>query len=133
RHLDLVLESVGNQDDAVVGEDRRASPLPFLDDLRVGFVDDFPYLGEGLSSPVGEPSDQLIDVFARIHCWPPETSGFSRHATEAFEELAVRCGWQQKGRLNVSLEEEAPYRHVSRGVRLAPTRVQSAPQRELVE
>src|SRR5436190_9530439 len=57
-------------DDAVVGPDRRAGlgrfdPLPFLDDVGIGFLDQLAHYAEGLAAPVPELGDPSRDQVRR--------------------------------------------------------------------
>src|SRR5437867_939969 len=42
-------------------------PLPLLDDIGVGFLDDCPHPAEGRAAPVRELLDPLVDLFGSIH------------------------------------------------------------------
>jgi hypothetical protein len=48
----LVFEGVGNTDDAVVGPDSSAPPFHFLHNVRVGFTDNPPDIGNRIAPPI---------------------------------------------------------------------------------
>src|ERR1700728_330121 len=59
--LDDCFVGFSGADDAVVRPHRRASPLPLLDDVRNGFLDEFAHPTEGVPAPVPELSDPFRD------------------------------------------------------------------------
>src|SRR6267154_5170247 len=52
-------------DDAVMRPNRRAHPLPFLDDVRVCFLDELAHSAEGFPAPVPEFGDSFRDEVRR--------------------------------------------------------------------
>src|SRR5471030_1261454 len=52
---------LASADDAVVRPDRSAHPLPFLDDVRVCFLDELAHSAEGFPAPVPEFGDSFRD------------------------------------------------------------------------
>jgi len=48
-------------EDAIVGPDRRAHPLPLLDHVRVRFVDELAHSAEGFPAPVTQLGDSIRD------------------------------------------------------------------------
>src|SRR6266850_692822 len=59
-HLDDVLVRLAGADQSVVGPHRNPSPLPLLDHLGVGLLDQCAELGEHLAPPVAQLRDPLV-------------------------------------------------------------------------
>ena len=64
--LHLVLEGFSQTDDAVVGPDRRAPPLPFLDNLMVSLPDYFANLGKRRAAPITKLGNQVVNKLACV-------------------------------------------------------------------
>jgi hypothetical protein len=60
-HLDVVLVRLARADDPVVVPCRDPSPLPILDDIRVGLMDEGSEPAEHLAPPVAEHRNPLVD------------------------------------------------------------------------
>src|SRR5205823_3773344 len=56
-----ILVGFASADDAVVRPNRSAHPLPLLDDVRVGFLDELAHSAEGFPTPVPEFGDSSRD------------------------------------------------------------------------
>src|SRR6266853_1439380 len=56
-----ILVGFAGADDAVVRPNRRAHPLPLLDDVRVRFLDELAHSAEGFPAPVPEFGDSFRD------------------------------------------------------------------------
>src|SRR5437868_730639 len=56
-----MLVRFASADDAVVRPNRSAHPLPLLDDVRVGFLDELAHSAEGFPTPVPEFGDSSRD------------------------------------------------------------------------
>src|SRR5258706_9024887 len=56
-----ILVGFASADDAVVRPNRRAHPLPLLDDVRVRFLDELAHSAEGFPAPVPELGDSFRD------------------------------------------------------------------------
>src|SRR5438093_3684678 len=56
-----ILVGFASADDAVVRPNRSAHPLPLLDDVRVGFLDELAHSAEGFPAPVPEFGDSFRD------------------------------------------------------------------------
>jgi hypothetical protein len=65
-HFHLILVSVSHADESIVRPARTAHPFPFLDNLRVRFMNDFAKFGKHLAAPVREVCDQCIDKFGWV-------------------------------------------------------------------
>src|SRR5256714_1655556 len=59
--LDDILVGFASADDALMRPDRSAHPLPFLDDVRVGFLYELAHSAEGFPTPVPELGDSFRD------------------------------------------------------------------------
>src|SRR6202158_3016303 len=59
--LHVLLVGFASADDAVVRPNRRAHPLPLLDDVRVCFLDELAHSAEGFPAPVPEFGDSFRD------------------------------------------------------------------------
>src|SRR5208283_912467 len=56
-----LLVGFASADDAVVRPNRSAHPLPLLDDVRVGFLDELAHSAEGFPAPVPQFGDSFRD------------------------------------------------------------------------
>jgi hypothetical protein len=61
RQLDRGLVGLARTDVATVGPHGRPHPLPLLDYIRIGFLDEAAHLGESLAPPIPELPDLSID------------------------------------------------------------------------
>src|SRR2546421_586603 len=97
-----ILVGFASADDAVVRPNRRAHPLPLLDDVRVCFLDELAHPVEGFPAPVREFGDSVRDELrcrlalarARLfHVLIPKVSGISIPLTPTGgREQAGGCG-----------------------------------------
>src|SRR5208282_2258673 len=60
-----LLVGFASADDAVVRPNRRAHPLPLLDDIRIRLFDELAHSTEGLAPPVPEFGDSIGDELRR--------------------------------------------------------------------
>src|SRR5262245_19004264 len=68
RHLHDVLVGLAGADQSIVGPHRDASPLPFLNYVGIGLLDQCTEPREHLAPPVAELLDPLIDHPRRGRC-----------------------------------------------------------------
>ncbi len=95
RHLHDGLVGLAGADDAVVLPHGNAAPFPFLDDLRIGLLDQRADPLQRLAAPVAELLDPAVD-----HAWRakvrPCPSRLLFFAVTAFFMIAPRCGGQDR-------------------------------------
>src|SRR5882672_2693164 len=89
------LVGFASADDAVVRPNRGAHPLPFLDDVRVCFLDELAHSAEGFPAPVPELGDSFRD---ELRCRLALARARRFHVLIPW--TAVRCSARLRGKAN---------------------------------